>query len=116
MSLKQMSLQQKPPAAALPIGEIYQRGGARRLLKERRTASMREYRMERVLMKPFCSSRARTISKTCGRDSVYMQHIKRERIKYATWLYKRAFPFATRLVRTGGSRYARNAEECSDEL
>lgn len=76
MSLKQMSLQQKPRAVMLAIDQMYQRDGASVLLKARRTASMPEYRMERVLMMPFCSSRAGTISKTCGKDSVYMQHIK----------------------------------------
>lgn len=75
-SLKQMSLQQKPRAAMLAIDQMYQRDGARMLLKARRTASMRKDRMERVLMMPFCSSRAGTISKTCGKDSFYMQHIK----------------------------------------
>lgn len=77
-NLKQINLQQKPRAATLAIDQMYQRDGASVLLKARLTASMPEYRMERVLMMPFCSSRARTISRTCGKDSVYMQHIKRK--------------------------------------
>jgi hypothetical protein len=76
MNLKHISLQQKLRAAMLAVDQMYQRDGARMLLKARRTASMRKYRMERVLIMPFCSSRAGTISENGGKDSVYMQRIK----------------------------------------
>jgi hypothetical protein len=39
---------------------------------------MPQYRIKRVLMMPFYSSRAGKISKTCGKDSVNMQHKKRK--------------------------------------
>ena len=67
MSLKQISLQQKLRAAMLAIDQMYQRDGARMLLKARRTASMQKDRMERVLMMPFCSSRAGTKSEIGGK-------------------------------------------------
>jgi hypothetical protein len=80
-SLQQMSSQQTPQTAMLAIDGPYQNDGARMLLKAKRTASMREDKMERALMVPFCSSRARTPGNNCGKDSGYMQNTGSERVE-----------------------------------
>jgi hypothetical protein len=77
-SLQQLSSQQTPQTAMLAIDGTYQSDGARMLLKARRTASMREHRMERVWMMPLCSLRARTPGNDGRKNSVYMQNIRRE--------------------------------------
>jgi len=84
------------------------------LLKARRTASIQKNRMERVLMMPFCSSRAGTKSEVGGKDSVNKQRLKGKNKMRHVVIYT-CFPIRAAL-RTRGSRYARNVEECINEL